>query len=186
MSLRYFNPIGAHPSGRLGEDPDGIPNNLMPFISQVAVGRREKLSVFGDDYPTHDGTGVNQHARADSLRHRRRLDLALLVIVDESFSDFAGGPPMIDMLEADPLDNVVVLKSLSKSLGVPGLRLGYVYTCNRTIVRQLARRVPVWNLNSPAEFFLETLLTNVALALLIDRRIQEEGEHHRCGTVDGH
>lgn len=56
--LRYFNPVGAHESGRIGEDPADIPNNLMPYIAQVAVGRREQLSVFGDDYPTHDGTGV--------------------------------------------------------------------------------------------------------------------------------
>lgn len=56
--LRYFNPVGAHPSGRIGEDPSGIPNNLMPFILQVAVGRREKLSVFGGDYQTADGSGV--------------------------------------------------------------------------------------------------------------------------------
>jgi UDP-glucose 4-epimerase len=54
--LRYFNPVGAHPSGRIGEDPQGIPNNLVPFIAQVAVGRREKLMVFGGDYPTPDGT----------------------------------------------------------------------------------------------------------------------------------
>ena len=59
--LRYFNPVGAHPSGTMGEDPQGIPNNLMPFIAQVAVGRREKLSVFGDDYPTVDGTGVRDY-----------------------------------------------------------------------------------------------------------------------------
>ena len=56
--LRYFNPVGGHPSGLLGEDPQGIPNNLMPFIAQVAVGRREHLTVFGNDYPTADGTGV--------------------------------------------------------------------------------------------------------------------------------
>lgn len=54
--LRYFNPIGAHPSGKMGEDPLGIPNNLMPFIAQVAVGRRDELTIFGDDYPTRDGT----------------------------------------------------------------------------------------------------------------------------------
>jgi len=54
--LRYFNPIGAHEYGLLGEDPSGIPNNLMPFISQVAIGRREQLSIFGGDYPTQDGT----------------------------------------------------------------------------------------------------------------------------------
>jgi UDP-glucose-4-epimerase len=54
--LRYFNPVGAHKSGQIGEDPQGIPNNLMPFVTQVAVGRREKLSIFGHDYPTEDGT----------------------------------------------------------------------------------------------------------------------------------
>jgi len=59
--LRYFNPIGAHESGRLGEDPSGIPNNLMPFITQVAVGSREKLTIFGGDYDTHDGTGVRDY-----------------------------------------------------------------------------------------------------------------------------
>ncbi len=57
VSLRYFNPVGAHPSGRIGEDPLGRPNNLMPFVAQVAVGKREVLSVFGDDYDTRDGTG---------------------------------------------------------------------------------------------------------------------------------
>ena len=59
--LRYFNPVGAHESGLIGEDPNGIPNNLMPFVSQVAVGRREKLSVFGGDYDTVDGTGVRDY-----------------------------------------------------------------------------------------------------------------------------
>ncbi|WP_299013131.1 UDP-glucose 4-epimerase GalE [uncultured Photobacterium sp.] len=59
--LRYFNPVGSHQSGEMGEDPQGIPNNLMPFISQVAVGRREYLSVFGNDYPTVDGTGVRDY-----------------------------------------------------------------------------------------------------------------------------
>ena len=65
--LRYFNPIGAHISGRIGEDPRGIPNNLMPYISQVAVGRREKLSVFGNDYDTHDGTGVRDYIHVVDL-----------------------------------------------------------------------------------------------------------------------
>ncbi|WP_174270052.1 UDP-glucose 4-epimerase GalE [Vreelandella jeotgali] len=59
--LRYFNPVGAHASGRIGEDPNGKPNNLVPFIAQVAVGRREALSVFGNDYPTPDGTGVRDY-----------------------------------------------------------------------------------------------------------------------------
>ncbi|SDG84825.1 UDP-glucose 4-epimerase [Vibrio xiamenensis] len=65
--LRYFNPVGAHPSGLMGEDPQGIPNNLMPFIAQVAVGRREKLAVFGDDYSTKDGTGVRDYIHVMDL-----------------------------------------------------------------------------------------------------------------------
>jgi len=56
--LRYFNPIGAHESGMIGEDPNGIPNNLMPYVAQVAIGKLAQLSVFGDDYPTPDGTGI--------------------------------------------------------------------------------------------------------------------------------
>ncbi|MBQ7500079.1 MAG: UDP-glucose 4-epimerase GalE [Clostridia bacterium] len=65
--LRYFNPIGADPSGRIGEAPNGIPNNLMPYITQVAVGKRDHLSVFGDDYPTHDGTGVRDYIHVVDL-----------------------------------------------------------------------------------------------------------------------
>lgn len=65
--LRYFNPVGAHPSGRIGEDPMGTPNNLMPFIAQVAVGRREALQVFGGDWPTPDGTGVRDYIHVVDL-----------------------------------------------------------------------------------------------------------------------
>ena len=65
--LRYFNPIGAHESGQIGEDPRGIPNNLMPFITQVAIGRREKLNVFGNDYDTPDGTGVRDYIHVVDL-----------------------------------------------------------------------------------------------------------------------
>lgn len=65
--LRYFNPVGAHPSGLIGEDPRGIPNNLMPFVAQVAVGRREKLTVFGDNYDTPDGTGVRDYLHVSDL-----------------------------------------------------------------------------------------------------------------------
>ncbi|WP_404452329.1 UDP-glucose 4-epimerase GalE [Virgibacillus necropolis] len=65
--LRYFNPIGAHESGRIGEDPNGIPNNLMPYISQVAVGKLQKLTVFGNDYPTKDGTGVRDYIHVVDL-----------------------------------------------------------------------------------------------------------------------
>ncbi|MFS1419980.1 UDP-glucose 4-epimerase GalE [Vibrio splendidus] len=65
--LRYFNPVGAHESGLLGEDPQGIPNNLLPFVAQVAVGRRDKLGVFGNDYPTPDGTGVRDYIHVVDL-----------------------------------------------------------------------------------------------------------------------
>ncbi len=74
--LRYFNPIGAHPSGLIGEDPQGIPNNLVPYIAQVAVGRREHLNVYGNDYNTHDGTGVRDyiHVVDLALGHVKSLD----------------------------------------------------------------------------------------------------------------
>lgn len=65
--LRYFNPVGAHESGEIGEDPTGIPNNLVPFVSQVAVGRRQEVKVFGNDYPTHDGTGVRDYLHVVDL-----------------------------------------------------------------------------------------------------------------------
>ncbi|MDY4848753.1 MAG: UDP-glucose 4-epimerase GalE [Bacilli bacterium] len=67
--LRYFNPIGAHPSGLIGEDPNGIPNNLMPYITQVAVGKRDHLNVYGDDYKTVDGTGVRDYIHVVDLAH---------------------------------------------------------------------------------------------------------------------
>ena len=65
--LRYFNPVGAHESGRIGEDPRGIPNNLFPYIAQVAIGRLKELSVYGNDYPTSDGTGVRDYIHVSDL-----------------------------------------------------------------------------------------------------------------------
>lgn len=76
--LRYFNPVGAHASGIIGEDPTGIPNNLMPYVSQVAVGRREKLAIFGDDYDTPDGTGVRDYIHVCDLADGHVAALALL------------------------------------------------------------------------------------------------------------
>lgn len=78
ISLRYFNPTGAHPSGRLGEDPTGLPNNLMPVAMEVAVGRRPALQVFGDDYPTPDGTGVRDYIHVVDLAAGHRRALAVL------------------------------------------------------------------------------------------------------------
>ncbi len=81
-ALRYFNPVGAHESGRIGEDPRGTPNNLMPYVAQVAIGRREQLQVFGNDYPTPDGTGVRDYIHVEDLAEghvaalRRLLDSA--------------------------------------------------------------------------------------------------------------
>lgn len=77
--LRYFNPIGAHPSGLIGEDPTGIPNNLMPYITQVAIGKRDHLSVYGNDYPTPDGTGVRDylHVVDLALGHVKAVDYAM-------------------------------------------------------------------------------------------------------------
>ena len=74
--LRYFNPVGAHKSGRIGEEPNGIPNNLMPYITKVAIGSLKELSVFGDDYPTHDGTGVRDYIHVVDLArgHVKALD----------------------------------------------------------------------------------------------------------------
>ena len=78
--LRYFNPVGAHASGHIGEDPSGIPNNLMPFLAQVAVGKREYLSIFGDDYETVDGTGVRDYIHVDDLASGH---LAALTYLDQ-------------------------------------------------------------------------------------------------------
>ncbi len=77
VNLRYFNPVGAHPSARIGEAPDGVPNNLMPYVAQVAVGWREKLSVFGDDYDTPDGTGVRDYIHVVDLADAHLKALAL-------------------------------------------------------------------------------------------------------------
>lgn len=75
LALRYFNPVGAHPSGLLGEDPRGVPNNVMPFLTQVAVGRLPRLRVFGDDYPTADGTGVRDYIHVMDVADGHRIAL---------------------------------------------------------------------------------------------------------------
>ena len=101
--LRYFNPVGAHKSGFIGEDPAGIPNNLMPFISQVAVGKREYLNVFGDDYDTPDGTGVRDYIHVVDLAkaHVKAVDYALGHKGTEVFNIGTGvGYSVLDMVKA--------------------------------------------------------------------------------------
>lgn len=82
IPLRYFNPVGAHPSGKIGEDPAGIPNNLVPYVLQVAVGRRDKLPVYGDDYPTKDGTGVRDYIHVVDLAEGHLAALRALSDID--------------------------------------------------------------------------------------------------------
>lgn len=101
--LRYFNPIGAHESGRIGENPNGIPNNLMPYITQVAVGKREKLSVFGSDYDTHDGTGVRDYIHVVDLAvgHIKALNKLKEGIGCEAYNLGTGnGYSVLDLVKA--------------------------------------------------------------------------------------
>ena len=110
--LRYFNPIGAHESGRIGEDPKGIPNNLMPYITQVAVGRREHLSVFGNDYDTHDGTGVRDYIHVVDLAkgHVAAVDYVTKHTGCEVFNLGTGtGYSVLDMVNAFRTVNQVAL-----------------------------------------------------------------------------
>jgi len=101
--LRYFNPVGAHGSGRIGEDPNGIPNNLMPFIAQTAVGKREKLSVFGNDYDTHDGTGVRDYIHVVDLAKGHLKALEKITSIDHVLTVNLGtgeGYSVLDMVKA--------------------------------------------------------------------------------------
>lgn len=85
-TLRYFNPVGAHASGLIGEDPSGIPNNLMPYVAQVAIGKLDKLRVFGSDYPTPDGTGVRDYIHVVDLARGHLAALDALAALDSSFT----------------------------------------------------------------------------------------------------
>jgi UDP-glucose 4-epimerase len=101
--LRYFNPIGAHKSGKIGEDPKGIPNNLLPYVTQVASGKRDHLSVFGNDYNTHDGTGVRDYIHVVDLAkaHLKALDRAEKVTGVEHYNVGTGvGYSVLDIVKA--------------------------------------------------------------------------------------
>lgn len=101
--LRYFNPVGAHESGWIGEDPNGVPNNLMPYISQVAIGKLPQLSVYGNDYPTHDGTGVRDYIHVVDLAdgHIKAVDYAMGHTGVEVFNLGTGkGYSVLDLVRA--------------------------------------------------------------------------------------
>lgn len=101
--LRYFNPIGAHPSGRLGEDPNGLPNNLMPYITQVGIGKLEELRVFGNDYPTSDGTGVRDyiHVVDLALGHLKALEKVMSTSGIDAYNLGTGrGYSVLEVVEA--------------------------------------------------------------------------------------
>lgn len=101
--LRYFNPIGAHSSGLIGEDPKGIPNNLLPYISQVAVGKLKELVVYGNDYPTHDGTGVRDYIHVVDLAraHLKAIERAAAVTGTEYYNIGTGiGYSVLDIVKA--------------------------------------------------------------------------------------
>ena len=107
--LRYFNPVGAHKSGRIGEDPKGIPNNLMPYISQVAVGKLEKLGVFGNDYNTHDGTGVRDYIHV--------VDLAIGLVKAINYIFTNPGLDVINLGTGTGYSVLDMVKAFSKACG---------------------------------------------------------------------
>ncbi|MFM2252575.1 MAG: hypothetical protein RJB68_912, partial [Pseudomonadota bacterium] len=101
--LRYFNPVGAHPSGLIGEDPSGIPNNLMPFVTQVAVGKRPRLQVFGGDYATPDGTGVRDYIHVQDLAQAHVAAVRKLLAGADTFTVNVGtgqGYSVLDVVRA--------------------------------------------------------------------------------------
>jgi len=107
--LRYFNPVGAHPSGLIGEDPNGIPNNLMPFVAQVAVGKRARLRVFGDDYPTPDGTGLRDYIHVEDLA---RGHLAAL-------NAFSAGVMAVNLGTGRPYSVLEMVSAFERASGQP-------------------------------------------------------------------
>ena len=113
--LRYFNPIGAHKSGRIGEDPNGIPNNLMPYITQVAAGRLEQLGVFGDDYPTRDGTGVRDYIHV--------VDLAKGHVKAIEYSENHPGTEIVNLGTGTGYSVLEIVKAFER---VNGVKIPYV------------------------------------------------------------
>lgn len=119
LILRYFNPIGAHNSGRIGEDPAEKPNNLMPFVAQVCVGRREKLSIFGDDYDTPDGTGVRDYIHVVDLAKGHVAALEKLYSDDEKEDANAGDCMAINLGTGNGVSVLQLVEGMAKATGKP-------------------------------------------------------------------
>ena len=118
--LRYFNPVGAHPSGMLGEDPNGIPNNLMPYIAQVCVGRREKLTIFGDDYDTADGTGERDYIHVMDLAKGHLAALRYLeskAAENPAPGDGAGVCEVFNLGSGKPTSVLALVQAMEKACG---------------------------------------------------------------------
>lgn len=130
--LRYFNPVGAHPSGTIGEDPRGIPNNLMPYVAQVAVGRREFLSVFGNDYDTPDGTGVRDYLHVMDLAEGH---LSAIEYMETKGGDNSGGLYTFNLGTGNGSSVLDMLKAMEKACGhelkykIVDRRPGDIATC---------------------------------------------------------
>ncbi|GHS89596.1 UDP-glucose 4-epimerase [Synergistales bacterium] len=123
ISLRYFNPVGAHSSGEIGESPQGIPNNLTPFITQVAVGKREFLSVFGDDYPTPDGTCIRDYIHVTDLAEAHYLAVKRLLEVDDL--------PMFDAINIGSGNGYSVFEVISAFDRAVGKKIPYKVVARR-------------------------------------------------------
>lgn len=119
LILRYFNPIGAHPSGRIGEDPQGIPNNLMPYIAQVCVGRREKLTVFGNDYDTPDGTGVRDYIHVVDLAKGHVAALDKLYRVDDDDDSAPVGCRAVNLGTGQGVSVLQLVQGMAEATGKP-------------------------------------------------------------------
>ncbi len=162
--LRYFNPIGAHESGLIGEAPNGIPNNLMPYIAQVAVGKREKLSVFGNDYDTPDGTGVRDYIHVVDLAkgHLYACDRALSVKGCEIYNLGTGnGVSVLDLVHAFEEANGIKIPYVIAPRRPGDIDFSYAdVTKANTVLGWKAERTPVdacrdtwnWQKNNPNGF----------------------------------
>jgi len=170
--LRYFNPIGAHPSGRIGEDPNGIPNNLMPYITQVAVGKLKELLVFGNDYPTVDGTGVRDyiHVVDVAIGHLKALEKVMNTTGIEAYNLGTGqGFSVLELVST--FEKVTGIKIPYKIVGRrPGdvaicyadptkakEELGWVATRS---IEEMCRDAWRWQSNNPNGYQEEVLIKN--------------------------